>query len=77
VVAITDSGTVIDTAEVIGRWHVSRDSLHMTYQWKLLRFSPMVHWDSLAGAIDAKGFVLPRFALLASREDLRLSFERD
>ncbi len=77
VVAFTDSGTVIDTAQVVGQWHVSLDSLHLTYQWMIPRFSPMVHWDSLVGRINAAGFVLPRFALVASSANLSLSFTRD
>lgn len=77
VVAFADSAMVIDTVRVVGQWQVSLDSLHMAYQWTIPGISPMVHWDSLAGAIGSKGFVLPRFALVASPDNLGLSFERD
>jgi hypothetical protein len=77
VVASTDSGTVMDTAQVLGHWYIASDSLHVTYEWTVPRLSPIIHWDSLAGAIGANGFVLPRFALVESGNDLGLSFERD
>ena len=75
VVAFTDSGTVTDTITVVnGQWIVRKDSIYLSYGWLLARWSDTIRPDTVVGPLAPGGFILPRFAIVSSAEDLDLYF---